>query len=167
MLDGSWSSKTCGATPRHIELVIAREALTRSEYFYRATDTTCATAYAVAKPRSTLRLGFTAPAAPSAREIDVVSVSTTLTVLDDVAADHYNAISYCGITGWGRNFPRDVTGKTCVDEGTFTWWAAGHVSYDIYQATIERLYFGDPSTGTGDSSDTRPTQLSSRYFTRD
>ena len=123
-------------------------------------DANCSTPVFSSSQKGTFKIGAEKilTSGDTVKELDVTSTEVHVTLHDELYVGFFNTSSTCNKTDWKKDVEVDVLG--CDDFGPDT-------IYDIYKVDGNKLYLGDSSEeGVGESSDTRPTELDSDFFTK-
>ena len=165
-LDGTWKMDECASGGVSLVVVDGKDVEFTHSYF--SVDGKCDGApYAVRKDVERYAMGNASASAADAIEIDVTTIEGTLMVTAQATADNYNQIQYCGYTDWAANVPKDILGRTCTNgSNSVTYWARGDIYYDIYKVDGAKLFFGDATSGNGQSAATRPMRLETQFWSR-
>lgn len=158
-LDGHWK-QDCARGYLKEEHFLGDSA-TYTEHNFR--DLSCLTPSVDSVSRGTLVPGNPLLDPLGASELDFVFSSVGFTPRDQAAADFYESISLCGLTGWKVNEEKDITGLVCefFAQGLkMQVPAAGTRKFGIVKREGDSLFFGKLSPERdGSTPFTRPREL--------
>jgi|GEM_PF-6790014 len=139
--DGNWK-QPCVRGYQKEELFLAHSA-TYTEHNFR--DVSCLTPSVDLISRGSLIAGAPLLEPLGASELDFIFSSVSLAPRDAAAAEFYESVSLCGLSGWRLNEEKEITGLACDLFGTglkLQVPSAGDRKYGIVKREGESLYLG-------------------------